>query len=101
MFAEPMVWKRYWSCRSDYKKAKDRVKKTKSGSGAKACELTKNQKWKLANWAFIEPYIKPRRNPQGAEMGTVSICNNTDNVHSSPSAFLWMVLLSLLILASP
>ena len=76
MFAAKAVERRYWSNRSDYKKAKDKIKNAPSGASADAIKVTKTQRWKLSNWAFIEPYIKDRKNPKGAEMGKVSICNN-------------------------
>ena len=75
MFAADSVNKWYSSNRTDYGKLKDRIKNAPSGSGALSL-LTPIQKWKLANWAFIEPYIKKRKNPPDSEMGKVSIRNN-------------------------
>ena len=76
MFAAHSVNTRYWSNRTDYGKIKDKIKNSPSGSSAASIHITAIQKWKLANWAFIEQYIKKRKNPKGAEMGKVSIRNN-------------------------
>ncbi len=76
MFAADTVRKRFWSNRTDYGKLKAKIKNAPSGSSAASIGLTAIQRWKLANWSFIEPFIHRRRNPAGAEMGKVSICNN-------------------------
>jgi len=72
--------KRFRSNRSDWGKLKDRVKGSASGSGALK-PLTVIQKWKVQNWAFLEPFIKRKKNRQAqAEMGKVSIRNNLQTI---------------------
>ena len=81
MFAADLVMRRYWSCRSDYKKAKDKLKINQ--------KLTTNQAWKLKNRGFIEPFIKDRcrTKDRPGPQSKVSICNNLQIMFTlSPSA---------------
>lgn len=101
MFAAESVHKRYWSNRTDYGKIKGKIKNSPSGSSALTIALTPIQKWKLANWAFIEPYIQRRRNPTGAEMGKVSIRNNLQIMFTLLSSAFLSFLFTSLILVIP
>ena len=81
MFADESVMKRFRSNRSDWGKLRDRPAKSASGSGALK-PLTTIQKWKLQNWAFMEPFIKKKNRQAQPEMGKVSIRNNLQTMFS-------------------
>lgn len=65
------VMKRYNSMRTEYKKLRDKIKTSKSGSEGQP--PTEVMKWKVKRWAFLEPFIKGKKAPFSQELGKVSI----------------------------
>lgn len=75
---------RFRSNRTDFVKLEERIKLSKSGSDGKSIQLTPIQRWKLNRYKFVAPYVVKRKQLRSAELGKVSICNNTDEIHSFP-----------------